>query len=120
MEGNRFWIFQDEHDGDRCSNPSPSDKGCKYSWSVNKDSNYELKILDISKQSLKQPTHVVLWDEKLRDPHRFFFSQKEADDFVKTLIDKSEVIKESIAILEIKKAEKIAIIKTVRRGKLLV
>ena len=63
----------------------------------------------ISKQNLKSPTHVVIWDEQARDPHKFFISADEAKEFIKTLTEKSEVKKDSVVLVEIKSCKKVNI-----------
>lgn len=62
----------------------------------------------------KSPTHVVIWDEEDKDPHKFFTDEKEAKEFMKELSEKSNVRKDSIILIEIKSAQKVNITKNVR------
>ena len=64
-------------------------------------------------KDLKVPTHLVIWDED-KDPVKFFTSDKEARDFIKTLIDKTSVKKDSIVLIEIKSAFKIEVEKKLK------
>ncbi len=61
----------------------------------------------------KSPTHLVVWEEDA-DPCRFFQSEQEAKDFIKELSEKSDVIKDSIILVEIKSARKVQIQKSLR------
>ncbi len=58
-----------------------------------------------------KPTHIIVWDETSGDPHQVCYSIKEAKKEAKELLEKEEVIKESVEIYEIKKMIK-AVIKT--------
>ena len=55
------------------------------------------------------PSHLVVWDTGCGDPHKFFESEKEANAFVKDLSDKSDVIKDSIILVEVKSVKKVTI-----------
>ena len=80
-----------------------------------KCSNTEVKVEDILKgHKEKAPTHVVIWDEEDRDPHKFFTSEKEAKVFVKELSEKSQVKKDSIILVVIKSTQKVKVIRNVR------
>lgn len=72
-----------------------------------------LKIIS-SSYKLKVPTHVVIWDEESRDPSKFFTSESEANDFIKELSEKSNVIKNSILLIQIKSCKKVVIEKRLR------
>lgn len=72
------------------------------------------EILSGKVPELKKPTHVVVWEEET-DPAKFFTSKKEAEDFIKTLIDKPEVCKDSIVLVEIKSAKKVMIKKSLNK-----
>lgn len=86
-------------------------------WESDKHTNWfveekELEFMD--KHKLKVPTHIVIWDEKDRDPTRLFTSEKEANDFIKELSEKSSVVKNSILLVGIKSCKKIVIEKRLR------
>jgi len=65
---------------------------------------YEVDLVSKNNKP-KVPTHVVIWEED-RDPAQLFTSEKEAKDFIKTLSDKSDVVKDSILLIEIKSCKK--------------
>lgn len=65
-------------------------------------------------KNLKLPSHVVIWDEEDRDPHKFFESEPEAKGFIKELSENSDVKKESILLVEIKSARKVNIVKNLK------
>ena len=62
----------------------------------------------------KAPTHLVIWDEEDRDPCKLFTSEDEAKNFLKELSENSEVIKESILLVEIKSVKKVKIQKSLK------
>jgi hypothetical protein len=83
------------------------------------DNEYEANFPEdclelVKKHKSKNPTHIVIWDEEDRDPHQFFTSEKEAREFIKELSEKSNVMKDSIILVEIKSAQKVNIIRNVR------
>ena len=46
---------------------------------------------------------VVIWDEQTKDPSKFFEKKGEAIKFIDILMTKSDVIKSSVKLVEIKK-----------------
>ena len=79
-------------------------------------SSKKVNVDEILKKKLiyKAPTHIVIWDEEGRDPHKFFTSKPETDDFIKELIEKRGVRKDSIVLVEIKTVKKIEVVKNLR------
>ena len=69
-------------------------------------------VNDKLKVQKKVPTYLVIWDETSKDPNKFFTSLVEAKEFIKALSEKSEVIKDSIILVEIKSAKKMQIKKS--------
>lgn len=83
-----------------------------FCWNTNNET--ELELISNEKLEKKKPTYIVIWDEKSKDPHKFFTDEKSARDFMKELIEKQEVIKESIILVKIASAEQVTISKLVR------
>ena len=68
----------------------------------------------VKKRALKNPTHLVIWDEEGRDPHKFFTDEEKTKEFMKELSEKSGVKKDSIILVAIKSVQKVSITKMVR------
>ncbi len=66
----------------------------------------------VPKVKLKEPTHIVVWEEDT-DPCKFFTSEPEAKNFIKELSERSDVVKESIVLVEIKSCKKAVVRKSV-------
>jgi len=73
-----------------------------------------LELIQASNYKPKIPTHLVIWDTENVDPHRFFTDEKETDDFIKELMEKSNVKQDSIILIEIKTARRIKVVKQKR------
>ncbi|MCK5625035.1 hypothetical protein KAI04_04285 [Candidatus Pacearchaeota archaeon] len=73
--------------------------------------NYEL----ISpKEKPKAPTYLVVWEIKgCGDPCRFFTSEKEAKEYVKTLSEDSKVDQNSVILVEVKSSKKVSVKRSV-------
>ena len=87
--------------------------GCQEDW-ISLGHIESGKVVVVKHSITKNPTHLVVWDEEYRDPHRFFTSEKEAKDFVKELSKKSRVKKDSIILVVIKSVQKVSITNNVR------
>ena len=74
---------------------------------------YKTRFVLAKNAKPKEPTYLVVWDEKQKDPCEFFTSEPEAKDFIKELSERDNVIKESIVLVEIKSCKKVAIRKSV-------
>ena len=57
----------------------------------------------------KAPTHLVVWDVQSRDPSKFFTSEKDAQEYIKTLSSDTNV--SNIKIVEIKLVKEVKISK---------
>lgn len=93
---------------------STTDKPVIYWKGKNGDGVLEHALELAKSRKPQEPTHVVIWDEEDKDPHKFFPSQKDAEQFTKELSEKSEVIKDSIVLVEIKSVKKIKIVKSLK------
>jgi len=67
-----------------------------------------------SKYVPKKPTHLVVWDETSQDPCKFFTSELDAKKFIKELSERSNVVKNSVVLVEIKSSKKVNISKVLR------
>jgi len=74
---------------------------------------FEESDIKLANQKLLNPTHAVIWEEDT-DPVRLFTSDKDAKEFIKDLIDKPGVKKDSILLIEIKSCKEIRINKVLR------
>jgi len=89
-----------------------SDVSAKYKLKFENDETGWVDSVElISKNKPKEPTHLVVWEEDT-DPCEFFTSEKEAKNFIKVLSEKSNVIEESIVLVEIKSCKKVTIRKS--------
>jgi hypothetical protein len=61
----------------------------------------------------KEPKFLVVWEEE-EDPCRFFQTKQDADTFIKNLLEKPSVDKDSIILVEVKAARKVTIQKSLR------
>lgn len=95
-------------------NPTFRTHDCDGMCARNKGMWTKPENLELVGKKPKIPTHIVIWDEENKDPHRFFTSEKEARDFMKELSEKSNVVKDSVILVAIKSAQKVSITKLVR------
>ncbi|NQV00331.1 MAG: hypothetical protein HQ538_06355 [Parcubacteria group bacterium] len=72
-----------------------------------------LEIISKGKpKDMKNPTHVVIWDVSNTDPAKFFTSEKDAKEFIKTLSEDTNV--SNIILVEIKSVRQVAIQKQLK------
>lgn len=91
---------------------------CSSEENFNQEDKREVKVSDILEGHKEiSPTHLVIWDTENIDPYRFFTSKEEVDDFIKELVEKRDVKKDSIVLIEIKTAKKIQVVKTLKSNK---
>ena len=77
----------------------------------------EMDCFDLKERSKKSPSKepkfLVIWEEDI-DPKRFFDTKKEAEDFIKELVEKQEVKKDSILLIEMKSIKQVFVSKSIR------
>ena len=86
-------------------------------YNVKEDINgyvlYESDLELAKPKDMKNPTHLVIWEED-QDPCEFFESEAKAKEFIKELIEKTSVKKDSIILEEIKSAKKMKVVKNLK------
>jgi hypothetical protein len=110
--------------GGHCGNMQVGDMGtvtkldgydmCLKEFTGNFDSvNYEL----VKTGNPGPVTHVVLWDDEYKDPHRICYNEQEAKDLIKELSEKNNVKKDSIVLVEVKSIKRVSVMKYLRYAK---
>jgi len=76
------------------------------------DGHAESNLKLVTGHKVKPITHIVIWTEQSRDPHRFFTNEPDAREFVKKQSENSYV--RDIFFIETKSVSKVKIQKSIR------